>query len=60
MKNTALAGMCRLKSTQERMRIAVMPMIAAKDMTGIDDHRVLAIPHETLRTILRKYNRLTN
>ncbi len=38
----------------------VNAMIAAKNMTGIDDHRVLAIPHETLRTILRKYNRLTN
>ncbi|MBS0400442.1 MAG: P1 family peptidase, partial [Proteobacteria bacterium] len=38
----------------------VNAMIAAKNMTGIDEHRVLAIPHETLRTILRKYNRLTN
>lgn len=38
----------------------VNAMIAAKDMTGIDNHRVLAIPHDALRTILRKYNRLSN
>ena len=35
-------------------------MIAAESMTGIENHRVVAIPHEQLRAILKKYNRLQN
>jgi len=27
-------------------------------MTGVDGHRADAIPHEGLRAVLRKYNRL--
>jgi len=38
----------------------VNAMVAAQDMTGIDGHRVLALPHERLREVLRKYNRLLN
>jgi D-aminopeptidase len=34
-------------------------MIAAETMTGINDHRVIALPHDQLRAILKKYNRLT-
>ncbi|HYL65424.1 MAG TPA: P1 family peptidase [Candidatus Methylomirabilis sp.] len=34
-------------------------MIAAESMTGIESHHVSAIPHDQLRAILRKYNRLT-
>jgi D-aminopeptidase len=33
-------------------------MVAAETMTGINDHTVIAIPHERLREVLRKYNRL--
>jgi hypothetical protein len=33
-------------------------MIAAETMTGIDNHRVIALPHDELRTVLKKYNRL--
>jgi D-aminopeptidase len=33
-------------------------MIAARDMTGADSHRVIAIPHQLLQDVLRKYNRL--
>ena len=36
----------------------VNAMVAAHDMTGIDNHRVIALPHEALRAVLRKYNRL--
>lgn len=36
----------------------VNAMVAAKDMTGADGHRVIALPHDRLREILRKYNRL--
>jgi D-aminopeptidase len=33
-------------------------MIAADDMTGVDNHRVIGLPHEALRQVLKKYNRL--
>ncbi|HEY2275268.1 MAG TPA: P1 family peptidase [Steroidobacteraceae bacterium] len=33
-------------------------MVAATDMTGIDGHHVRALPHEELRAVLAKYNRL--
>ena len=37
----------------------VNAMIAARDMTGADNHRVMALPHDQLRAVLKKYNRLT-
>jgi len=27
-------------------------------MTGIDNHTVIALPHDRLREVLKKYNRL--
>ena len=33
-------------------------LVAAEAMTGIDDHKVEAIPHDKLTDVLRKYNRL--
>ncbi len=33
-------------------------MIAAETMTGIENHKVIALPHEKLREVLKKYNRL--
>lgn len=33
-------------------------MVAATSMTGIDNHHVDALPHDQLRAILKKYNRL--
>jgi D-aminopeptidase len=33
-------------------------MIAAETMTGADDVRSIALPHDRLRDVLRKYNRL--
>ncbi len=36
----------------------VNAMIAANTMTGIENHRVIALDHEKLRAILKKYNRL--
>ena len=36
----------------------VNAMIAAQDMTGADGHRVIGLPHDQLRAILKKYNRL--
>src|ERR1700730_7513419 len=36
----------------------VNDMVAAEDMTGADDHRVIALPHAALRAVLKKYGRL--
>jgi len=33
-------------------------LVAAETMIGRDDHKVVALPHDGLREILRKYNRL--
>ena len=35
-------------------------MVAAEDMTGINGNTVYAIPHERLRQVLKKYNRLND
>jgi L-aminopeptidase/D-esterase-like protein len=37
----------------------VNAMVAARDMTGVDDHQVIALPHSALRVVLKKYGRLT-
>ena len=37
----------------------VNAMVAAETMTGMENHRVRALPHEELRAVLKKYNRLT-
>ena len=36
----------------------VNAMVAAETMTGADNHRVEALPHERLQEVLKKYNRL--
>jgi L-aminopeptidase/D-esterase-like protein len=47
------------RATVEATEEAVVnSMIAAQDMTGIDDHRVIALPHAALRAVLKKYGRL--
>ncbi len=33
-------------------------LVAAETMTGRDGHRVLALPHDRLKEVLKKYNRL--
>ncbi len=38
----------------------VNAMVAATDMTGINGHHVRALPHDELRAVLAKYNRLTH
>jgi D-aminopeptidase len=44
-----------VQATEEAV---VNAMIAADTMTGIDSHRVVALPHDELRAVLKKYNRL--
>ena len=45
-----------VQATEEAV---VNAMIAAKTMTGINDHTVEALPHDRLLEVLKKYNRLT-
>ena len=44
-----------VQATEEAI---VNALVAAETMTGADGHRVVALPHERLRQVLRKYNRL--
>jgi L-aminopeptidase/D-esterase-like protein len=47
-----------LATVQATEEAIVNAMVAAKTMTGIDNHTVIALPHDRLREVLRKYNRL--
>ena len=44
-----------VQATEEAI---INAMIAAETMTGIENHKVIAIPHDRLREVLKKYNRL--
>lgn len=44
-----------VEATEEAI---INAMIAAKTMTGIENHRVSALSHDQLRAVLKKYNRL--
>ena len=47
------------RSTVEAVEEAIVnALVAAETMTGANGNRVHAIPHERLREVLRKYNRL--
>jgi D-aminopeptidase len=44
-----------VQATEEAI---VNAMVAAETMTGINGHKAIALPHEKLREVLKKYNRL--
>ena len=44
-----------VEATEEAV---VNAMVAAETMTGVNNHKVLALPHDKVREILKKYNRL--
>ena len=46
-----------VEATEEAI---VNALVAAETMTGINGNTVPALPHDQLRAILKKYNRLTN
>lgn len=48
-----------LATVQATEEAIVNAMVAAKTMKGINDFEVIGLPHEKLREVLRKYNRLT-
>ena len=44
-----------VQATEEAV---INAMVAAETMTGIENHKVIALPHERLREVLKKYSRL--
>lgn len=44
-----------VEATEEAI---INAMVAAESMTGIENHKVVALPHDKLRAVLKKYNRL--
>jgi D-aminopeptidase len=46
-----------LATVQATEEAVVNAMIAAETMTGIKGHTVMALPHDRLREVLKKYNR---
>jgi len=44
-----------VRATEEAV---INAMVAAETMTGIDNHTVIGLPHDRLRELLKKYNRL--
>jgi D-aminopeptidase len=48
-----------LATVQATEEAVVNAMVAAETMTGINNHKVIALPHDKLQEVLKKYNRLT-
>jgi L-aminopeptidase/D-esterase-like protein len=44
-----------VQATEESI---VNAMVAAETTMGIENHKVIALPHDKLRAVLKKYNRL--
>ncbi len=47
-----------LATVQATEEAVINAMVAAETMKGINDFEVIALPHDKLREVLRKYNRL--
>jgi L-aminopeptidase/D-esterase-like protein len=47
-----------LATVQGTEEAVINAMVAAETMTGVDNHTVIALPHDRLREVLKKYNRL--
>jgi L-aminopeptidase/D-esterase-like protein len=47
-----------LATVQATEEAVINALVAARTMTGVNDRTVVALPHERVREILRKYNRI--
>ena len=45
-----------VQATEEAI---INALVAAETMTGADGHKVIAIPHERLKQVMKKYSRLS-
>jgi L-aminopeptidase/D-esterase-like protein len=48
-----------LAAVQATEEAVVNAMVAAEDMTGINNNKVIGLPHDKLQEVLKRYNRLT-
>jgi L-aminopeptidase/D-esterase-like protein len=48
-----------LATVQATEEAVINAMVAADTMKGVNDRTVIGLPHDRMREILRKYNRLT-
>ena len=48
-----------LATVQATEEAIINAMVAAETMTGVNNRTVIALPHDRLREVLKKYNRLT-
>jgi L-aminopeptidase/D-esterase-like protein len=57
LPNDAINGVfeAAVEATEEAI---VNAMVGAETMTGVDGHKVSALPHDRLREVLKKYGRL--
>lgn len=57
LRNDVMDGLfaATIQATEEAI---INVLVAAETMTGRDGHKVVALPHDQLRDILKKYNRL--
>jgi D-aminopeptidase len=46
-----------VQATEEAV---INALVAADTMVGVNNHRVIGLPHDRLRDVLRKYNRLSD
>jgi L-aminopeptidase/D-esterase-like protein len=44
-----------VQATEEAI---INALVAAETITGRDDHQVIALPHDSVREVMRKYGRL--
>jgi len=58
MLSNARIGAVFEATVQATEEAIINALVAGETMTGVDGHRVEAISHDTLRQVLRKYNRL--
>lgn len=49
-----------LATVQATEEAVINAMVAAKTMKGVNDREVIALPHDGLRVVLKKYNRLVD
>ena len=45
-----------VQATEEAV---INALVAAETMTGIDGHKVIALPHDRMREVLQRHNLLT-
>jgi L-aminopeptidase/D-esterase-like protein len=57
LPNERMGGLfeATVQATEEAI---INALVAARTMVGRDDHKVIALPHDKLRDVLKKYNRL--